>query len=176
MKTVIALSTLLITLALAPAAEAVSIRDIVELSRAGLSDDVIVAVIDTDGTIFSLDAAQIVQLKQAGVSERVVLAMLRSGRQTAEPTATAAQIPATPTESAPSPIVVEAQPAPPVVMVVPTPVFVPIAAPRNFTVPPFQQIHSTATPFTGFGRFINTGFITPNTVISIPVINLPVRR
>ena len=61
-------------------AGAVSVRDVIELSRAGLSDEVLVALIEVDGTVFSLDAQQLLELKAAGVRDRVLLAMLRSGR------------------------------------------------------------------------------------------------
>ncbi len=59
---------------------AVSVRDIVELSRAGLGDEVILALIDIDPVRYDLDAPRVLELKNAGVSERVLAAMLRSGR------------------------------------------------------------------------------------------------
>ncbi len=59
---------------------AVSVRDIVELSRAGLGDEVILALIDIDPVRYDLDAQRVLELKDAGVSERVLAAMLRSGR------------------------------------------------------------------------------------------------
>ena len=62
-------------------ASAVSVRDIIELARAGLPDDVLVAVIDADRTIFTLDKEQILELKKAGVSNTVLLKMLRTGRE-----------------------------------------------------------------------------------------------
>jgi len=60
---------------------AVSIRDMVELSRAGLSDELLEAVLEADPTVFSLDAETILALREAGLSERIIVAMLRSGRQ-----------------------------------------------------------------------------------------------
>ncbi len=59
---------------------AVSVRDIVELSRAGLGDEVILVLIDIDPVQYDLDAQRVLELKNAGVSERVLAAMLRSGR------------------------------------------------------------------------------------------------
>jgi hypothetical protein len=71
----------LVLLSLAPArAEAVTVRDIIELSRAGLGDDVLLALIEVDRTVFAIDTQTITRLKQAGVSERVISAMIRSGR------------------------------------------------------------------------------------------------
>ena len=78
------LSTILTVVALlllvSVRAEAVSVRDIIELSHAGLSDDVLVALIEVDDAPFSLDARRLLELRAAGVSDRVLLAMLRSGR------------------------------------------------------------------------------------------------
>lgn len=60
-------------------AEAVTIRDIVELSRAGLAPEIIVALIEVDGSVFDLDAPQILDLQANGVSDPVVVAMIRTG-------------------------------------------------------------------------------------------------
>ena len=57
-------------------ARAVSTRDLIELSKAGLGDEVLVALIEADGTVFNLDAPKILELRAAGVSERVITAML----------------------------------------------------------------------------------------------------
>lgn len=65
---------------LAGSAEALTIRDVIELTRAGLGDDVLLALIEVDGSVFATDAATVKQLKAAGVSERVIVAMVRSGR------------------------------------------------------------------------------------------------
>jgi hypothetical protein len=64
---------------------AISIRDIIELSRAGLSDEVLLALIETDKTVFTLSNEQLVLLKQSGVSDRVVIAMVEQGRKPAKP-------------------------------------------------------------------------------------------
>src|SRR5258708_34256714 len=61
-------------------AEAVTIRDVIELSKAGLSDQVLLALIDVDRGVFTMDAPTVKQLKEAGVSEAVIVAMIRSGR------------------------------------------------------------------------------------------------
>src|SRR2546430_837655 len=81
---------LLVLLALTPAtASAVSVQEIVGLSKSGVSDEVILALIERDKTIFTIEAEQLVALKRLGVSQAVVLAMLRSGRQPPAPTQTA---------------------------------------------------------------------------------------
>src|SRR5260370_32883215 len=61
-------------------ADAVTIRDVIELSKAGLSDQVLLALIDVDRGVFTMDAPTVKQLKEAGVSEAVIVAMIRSGR------------------------------------------------------------------------------------------------
>jgi hypothetical protein len=67
---------------LAPAAaSAVTVEQIVALTHSGVTDAVILALIDRDKTIFPLEAEQLVALKAEGVSEPVILAMLSSGRE-----------------------------------------------------------------------------------------------
>lgn len=123
-------------------AEAVTVHDLIELSHAGLSDPILIALIDVDHTVFTLDTATLKQLKQAGVSDAVVLAMIRSGREAAPaaPAQTQSAVPpdvAPPAPEPPSapPDVVDAQSrAPqyvPVAVPVPVPVFVPARQPRT---------------------------------------------
>lgn len=65
-------------------ASAITPDQIVEMTKAGVSEAVILAVIDRDQTIFDLDATQLVALKQQGLSDTIVLAMLKSGRPSAD--------------------------------------------------------------------------------------------
>jgi hypothetical protein len=62
-------------------ASAVTIQEIVRLSKAGVSEQVILALIERDRTVFTIAPEQLVRLKDDGVSETVVVAMLRSGQQ-----------------------------------------------------------------------------------------------
>ena len=79
-RTLLALFT---TLALtAGRAEAVTIRDIIELSKAGLSDSVLIALIETDRRVFTIDNEILKQLKDGGVSDTVIVALIRTGRST----------------------------------------------------------------------------------------------
>lgn len=66
----------------ASAAEALTVRDVIELSRAGLGEEVLLALIDVDRGVYSIDPETLKALKQAGVPERVIVAMVRSGRAT----------------------------------------------------------------------------------------------
>lgn len=74
-------TTLLFLLLTARPAAALSVQDILDLSRAGVSEEVIVALIEASDERFALDATQILELRTAGVSDRVLVAMLRSGRR-----------------------------------------------------------------------------------------------
>jgi hypothetical protein len=146
-------------------AHAVSTADIVQLAQAGLSDEVLIALIQTDNTVYPLDAPRILELREAGVSEAVIVAMLRNGRRPPdraasvddgwtpayepplEPTGVMydgyppAQVPSTPAPSE------EARVAPSVVYL-PYPVVTTSRGGR----------HQTAPAYRGFGRFINDGF------------------
>jgi hypothetical protein len=159
----------------AAAAEAVTIRDIVELTRAGLGDDVIVALIEVDGTIFSLDADKLVDLRAQGVSERVLVAMIRSGRPSKPADSPAAETAAV---SPPEPVYV---PPPPQVVVIEhrdapaaQPVYVPVpvyvAVPQVPTYRVKLPAHSALAVRSGgsFGRFINDGWRPEPTVVVEP--------
>jgi hypothetical protein len=119
-------------------AEAVSVRDILELARAGLGDEVLLALVEVDRTIFSLTPAEIRELKDAGVSEKVIAAMIRSGR-TPVPQPEVAPSPQ-PLESAPEPqvVVIDHHEPPRTIVeqvVVPVPVYVPVVTtPRHRSV------------------------------------------
>src|ERR1700730_2434971 len=62
-------------------ASAVTPQEIVALSKAGVSDQVILALIERDQTVFAIAPDQLAELKNDGASEQVVVAMLRSSRQ-----------------------------------------------------------------------------------------------
>jgi len=74
------LSALLVGAALlGPAAgfaSATTIDDLIKLKNAKVSDDVLVALIESDGSVFYLNADDILGLKQKGLSEKVILAMI----------------------------------------------------------------------------------------------------
>jgi hypothetical protein len=65
-------------------ASAVTRDDIVRLAGSGVSDEVILTLVDRDKTIFALTPEDLVALKQQGVSDAVITAMLRSGREEGE--------------------------------------------------------------------------------------------
>jgi len=51
------------------------------LTRAGLGDEVLLALIDVDRGVYAIDKETLKQLKAAGVSDRVIVALVRSGRE-----------------------------------------------------------------------------------------------
>jgi hypothetical protein len=124
-------------------AEAVSINDIIALSRAGLGDEVLLALIEVEGSVFTIDKSTLTKLKEAGVSERVIVAMVKSGRTRPPEPEPGADAPATddprnPRESAfpPEPQVVVIEHDRPIVqqVLVPVavPVYVPVVSRRSF--------------------------------------------
>jgi hypothetical protein len=56
-----------------------SILDVIRLSQAGMSDNLIIAKIDQSGSRFDLSAQDMIDLKRSGVSERVIEHMIRGG-------------------------------------------------------------------------------------------------
>jgi type IV secretory pathway VirB10-like protein len=110
-------------------ADAVTIRDIIELSKAGLSDNVIIALIEVDRSVYSIDTATLKHLKSAGVSDAVIVAMIHSGRdRPVEPAAPMPQEPVPMPQEQPA-IEPEAPPPPPQPVAVPYPVPVPVYVP-----------------------------------------------
>jgi hypothetical protein len=142
----------------ATAALAVTPKDLIELTRAGLSDDVLVALIEADQGGVRLDAAQILMMRNAGVSERVILALLQEQRRQADAAAAAAAIESQAVEPAPvpEPVAAPAQTAP-VVIQQQVPVAVPIFIPWRPVHP--AAVSAPAVPRSGFGRFINDGWV-----------------
>ena len=96
-RSLVAVLVLVLSL-VAGRADALTVKDVIELSKAGLSDPVLLALIDVDRSVFSIDTETLKQLKSAGVSDAVVVAMIRSGREPRAEDAT--------------PTVVQPQPAP----------------------------------------------------------------
>jgi hypothetical protein len=108
-------------------ADALTVRDIVELTRAGLGEEVLLALIEVDRSVFPVDTATLKRLKEAGVSERVIVAMVRSARTSPPVTAQIAAVePAPPRATEPQVVVIDHHDAPQVREVpVAFPVYVP---------------------------------------------------
>ena len=100
-------------------AEAVTLTEIIQLTKAGLDEDVLLALIEVDQRVYSIDPDTMTELKAAGVSPRVLVAIVKSGR--------------TPKPQQPEPVIDDLPPDPPQpqVVVVDRPVIheVPVAVP-----------------------------------------------
>ena len=112
------------------------VEDVLKLSRAQVSDDVVLSYIRNSGTIYNLNAQDIVYLRNQGVQDRIINAMLDQRKAAAQvaaqvaPAAMAPAIPNAPTvpdavQAPPAPdysqVAPQAAPAPSTVYVVPTP-------------------------------------------------------
>ena len=128
-----ALLAVVLLVGCAGAASALTVRDVIELSKAGLSEDVLLALIDVDGGVYANDTATLKELKSAGVSERVIIALIRSGRERRplepQPVAVPQEDPVAP----PPQVVVIEHHEPPQVqqVVVPMPIYVPVTTGRG---------------------------------------------
>ncbi len=143
-------------------AEAVTAKDIIDLSRAGLGEAVLLALVEVDGGVFTIDNDTLTTLKAAGVSDKVIEAMVRSGRSRPEPPVVTAQ----PEPPPPQVIVVEHEPRPVQQVVqqvlVPVPVYVPVVS-RTRT--RGHVVRAPEAPAHGFGTSV-PGFV--------PVVTQPV--
>lgn len=129
-------------------AEAITLREIVELTRAGLSDEVLLALIEVDQRVFAIDSDTLKSLKDAGVSPAVIVAIVKSGR-TPQPQPDPV-IDITPPDPPPPQVVVVERPVVhEVPVVVPVPVYLAVGGrshtrhPEPYIVPP--------SPFVPFG-------------------------
>jgi hypothetical protein len=138
----------LFVLTLPAAARAVTLDDIIALARAGVTADILVAVIEADRTIFTLRPDEIVLLKKAGVPNAVIVKMLGTAREFVE--------------EAPPPLIVgTGTPAPSAVETSPVPTYMPVGPYFVMPYPVFVAPVVPGVPATnvrGFGRFINNGW------------------
>lgn len=133
-------------------ADAVTLREIIELTRAGLSDDVLLALIEIDQRVFPVDPDTLKTLKEAGVSPAVIVAIVKSGRTPKPEPAPVAEI-IDPDPPAPHvivvdrPVIVERE----IVQEVPVavPVYVAVGRSRGHRTEPYVV---PASPFVPFGQ------------------------
>ena len=128
-------------------ASALTVRDVVELTHAGLGEDIILALIEVDPSVFPIDTETLKSLKAAGVSQRVIGAMVRSGRTQPPP---ADPGPAVIEEAAapePQVIVIDHRDAPIQQVPVAVPVYVPFAVPINHRVAGDNRLAHVADPY-----------------------------
>jgi hypothetical protein len=129
-------------------ADAVTLREIIELSKTGLSDEVLLALIDVERRAYPVDPDTLKMLKESGVSERVIIAMIRSGRS--KPPVPETPVALTPHPDPPQPQVIvidhlEREHAAPVrEIAVPVPVYV--AVPVYVRTPRHRGVGSHSSP------------------------------
>lgn len=128
MRTVRALPAVLLlvlllpaTAAAAPVDRAITVDQIAALSQTGVSDAVIIAMIERDQPIFTIDPAEVVRLQQDGLSEQLIVAMLASGtrRSQESPPAPTPQTFVLPVPVVPYVIAVPVAPTPCLIMAAP---------------------------------------------------------
>ena len=126
-------------------AEAVTIRELMELSKAGLGDDVLIALIEVDRRVFTVTPDTVKELKKAGISDAVIVALIRTARTQPEP--------APAPEPAPEP-----EPRKPEVIVIdhhdPAPAPQPVAYPVGVVVPGYPN-YGYGLGY-GYGYGVNT--------------------
>jgi hypothetical protein len=151
MRVVVLAVVLSVVPAVARAQQTPSLRDIVELSKAGVGEEVLLALIEVHRPVYPVDPETLKALKAAGVSSKVMVAMVKSGR---EQTATAAVAvapvaPAQPaTAPAPQVVVIEHEREAPPAREVVVPVAVPLQYPvySRFVYPVRTDIPRIETP------------------------------
>lgn len=162
------LAVLLALAAGAPPAQAVTLPEIVALSRAGLADEVLLALIEVEARVFPVDAETIKWLHDSGVSPRVIEAIVRSGRSrlpdqpTEQAVSAAPALPEPVYPSGPQVIVIERE-APPVVVAVPVYVAAPVVRVSRRAAVRAVDADRLAVG-TGFNTpVVSTGFGVPHT-------------
>ena len=129
-----------LVLAVALPAQAVTLRDLVDLSKSGLSDEILIALVEAERSVFHLDAADVRELKRQGISDRLLLHLLQTPAIREE--AARAAAPA----YAPDPQPREAAPAQQVVVVdrvetIAVPVYYPIYVPAPRPEKPAKPVY-----------------------------------
>ena len=119
------LLSLIFVAGVAAPAQAVSLRDLVDLSKQGLSDDLLIALVEAEKSVFHLSAADLKSLKAQGLSDRLLIHLLQtpSLRPAEEPQLLIADVR---TEPEPARVVIVDR-----VETIAVPVYVPVAVPSR---------------------------------------------
>lgn len=160
---VLSVTALALACLLARPAFAVTPDELVELTRSGLGDEVLLALIETTGVPEPVDAAAVLALKQAGVGERVIAAAVRASRPAQpEPAANCpdcdigfAGDPYSPAPPDPALVALEREVYREVYVYVPVVVGPPVRPSRHRPAKPYFEGDR------GFGRFINEPVTLP---------------
>ncbi|MGA2687163.1 MAG: hypothetical protein ABSE85_03740 [Candidatus Korobacteraceae bacterium] len=90
-----------------------TVNDVIKLSKAGLSDDLIIEQIKKKGQSFDLSTDQLLQLKAAHVSDRVIQVMIDPKKDTVQSPAEKMTAPSVPVQAARQPLQANPQADPP---------------------------------------------------------------
>jgi hypothetical protein len=150
MRRLAVLLIVIVALLLPARADALTLKQIVELHKAGLGDEVLVALIEVNSIIYTLEAGTLRDLKDDGLSDQVLIAIINSGRRNLPAPAPVAE-----PEPQPVPTVVVVEhhaPAPqvpaPQVIVQHVPVYVPVPVTQVRTRQvPGQRVVTPPSPF-----------------------------
>ena len=151
---------LVATLALAVSSPALAVTpdELAALAQAGLTDEVLLALIESTGVDRAIDATRSLALKRAGVSDRVIAAAVRASHATPAAAVIAEPVADTPCEPCDSNVAVIGGHSP--VAVVEREVYY---VPWIWGVPVGPAHRRASGPYLpgykGPGRFINDGFI-----------------
>jgi hypothetical protein len=149
------LAILVVTLAASGRADAVTPAELAALARAGLGDEVLLALVETTGLTAAVEGAEALELKRAGVSDRVIAAAVRASK----PPAAVGAVEPPPCEPCEPNIAVIGD-APPLVVVERQVYYLPWVWGA-----PVVRRPVPAKPYfegdRGFGRFINDGVRRP---------------
>lgn len=80
MRRLLAVFALVLTPVLANAQQNLTVRDVLELTKAGLGEEALLALIEVNRPVFPVDVDTLKTLKAGGVPPNVITAMIRSGR------------------------------------------------------------------------------------------------
>ena len=83
----ILIASVLLAILAAPPAAAATIQDLIKLKAAGLSDDILIALIEADGSVFHLKADDVIAIRKEGLSEKVIMAMIATAVKRTPPVA-----------------------------------------------------------------------------------------
>jgi len=88
-----------------------TVQDLIKLKAAGLSDEILIALIESDGSVFHLKADDVIAIRKEGLSEKVIMAMLMTAVKRAPAPVVSrpvsASTPAPPSDAAVTPPVVQ---------------------------------------------------------------------
>jgi hypothetical protein len=123
-----------------PPALPAGVQDVVKLTQAGLSEDVILSQVKNAGASYNLSTDQLIYLSKSGVSQNVIKALMTTGASSAAVAPAPVAVPVAPS----API---AQPAP--TYVAPPPGAPPVAGPATVVTPGvnYDSFHTQLAPY-----------------------------